>query len=357
MFSKTKPSALVFDWGNTLMKELAEFDDLNLPMVEWPRVEAVPGIESALASLKSKYRIFLGTNAQQSTADQVRQALKRVNLDDNFEKIFTFHETHARKPETAFFRAIERMTGEFRDQMVMIGDLYDWDISGAKLAGWKAVWYNPGNQPCPGCLPFHDIEINDMVQLPVALEQPLLPEIPTCLLWLQQNGASAHLMTHVQQVAAIAYALAVWLRAAGMDVNPILAHRGGLLHDLAKASKHEAGTDHGQAAGALLRQKGEPALAEIADHHMLFTLMDEARTPRTWEQKLVYYADKLVEKNELVTVDERLSGLQERYNIDSGILLSALTPRIKALEAEICAPLDLTPGLLHQRLFDTFSGR
>lgn len=355
MFSKTKPSALVFDWGNTLMKELAEFDELNISMVEWPRVEAVPGADTALASLMSKYRIFLGTNAQQSTADQVRQALKRVNLDTYFEKIFTFHETRARKPETAFFRAIERMTGEFRDQMVMIGDLYDWDISGAKLAGWKAVWYNPNDQPCPGCLPFHDIEIDDMTGLPAALEQPPLPEVTTCLVWLQQNGASAHLLNHVQQVAAIAYALAVWLRAAGEETNPILAHRGGLLHDLAKAAKYEEGMDHGQAAGVLLRQRGEPALAEIADHHMLFTLMDEARKPRTWEQKLVYYADKLVEKNELVTVDERLAGLQQRYNIDSGVLLSALTPRIKALEAEICAPLNAAPRDIHQRLFDAFS--
>jgi putative hydrolase of the HAD superfamily len=356
MFSKTKPSALVFDWGNTLMKELAEFNDLDVPMVEWPRVEAVPGIESALASLKANFRIFLGTNAQQSTALQVQQALKRVDLDSYFEKIFTFNETHARKPETLFFRAIERMTGEFRDQMVLIGDLYNWDVVGAKQAGWKAVWYNPRHEPCPGCLPFHDIEIDAMGQLPAALDEPLLPEVHSCLLWLQENGASAHLLTHVQQVAAIAYVLSEWLRAAGMNVNPILAHRGGLLHDLAKATHHQ-GMDHGQLAGVMLRQKDEPALADIADHHMLFTLLDEVRMPRTWEQKLVYYADKLVEKNELVSVDERLAGLQERYRIDSGIMFTELTPRIKALEAEICNPLSTTPGDLLQRLFTVFSGR
>jgi len=111
-----------------------------------------------------------------------------------------------------------------------------------------------------------------------------------------------------------------------MNVNPILAHRGGLLHDLAKATHHQ-GMDHGQLAGEMLRQKDEPALADIADHHMLFTLLDEVRMPRTWEQKLVYYADKLVEKNELVSVDERLAGLQERYRIDSVIMFTELTPR------------------------------
>ncbi len=273
MISKPKPYALVFDWGNTVMKELAEFNDLNIPMVEWPRVESVPGIDTALAKLKSKYRIFLGTNAQQSSALQIQQALNRLRLDSYFEKIFTFNETQARKPETAFFRSIERLTGEFRDQMVMIGDLYDWDITGAKIAGWKAVWYNSENKPCPGCMPIHDMEINDMQALPEVLNSPALPDVNTCLLWLQQNNAPAHLLAHVQLVAAIAYQLAVWLRAAGISVNPILAHRGGLLHDIAKAQKIE-GVDHGVSGGALLQAKGEPILADIVDHHMLFTLLD-----------------------------------------------------------------------------------
>jgi len=73
------------------------------------------------------------------------------------------------------------MTGEFRDQMVLIGDLYNWDVVGAKQAGWKAVWYNPRHEPCPGCLPFHDIEIDAMGQLPAALDEPLcLKFTPVC---------------------------------------------------------------------------------------------------------------------------------------------------------------------------------
>ncbi|MRR32060.1 HDIG domain-containing protein, partial [bacterium] len=272
-------------------------------------------------------------------------------LESYFEKIFTFNETHARKPETAFFRAIERMTGEFRDQMVMIGDLYDWDIAGAKIAGWKAVWYNAQNKPCPGCLPMHDMEINDMQTLPEVINSPALPGVTTCLLWLQQNNASAHLLAHVQLVAAIAYQIAVWLRATGIQVNPILAHRGGLLHDIAKAHKTKD-TDHGVTGGALLRAKGESILGDIADHHMLFTLLDEKRAPHTWEEKLVYYADKLVEKNEVVPVEQRLAGLQERYQIDSGILFDELTPRIKELEGEICTNIGSTPKLLLERIIE-----
>ncbi len=352
MISKPKPYALVFDWGNTVMKE---FDEYQGAMIDWPTVEAIPGIGPALEQLQTKYRLFLGTNAQNSNTEQIRLALQRVNIESYFESIFTFKETQARKPEIGFYRAIERRTGEFRDQMLMIGDLYDKDITGAKLAGWKAVWYNAENKPCPGCLPMHDMEISEMQALPEVLLSPALPEVTTCLLWLQQNNAPAHLLAHVQMVAAIAYQLAVWLRAAGISVNPILAHRGGLLHDIAKAHNSE-GVDHGESGGALLRAKGEPILADIADHHMLFTLLDEKRRPLTWEEKLVYYADKLVEKNEVVPIEQRLAGLQERYQIDSEILFSELTPRIKELEGEICTNVGSTPQSLLERIFEGLRG-
>ena len=143
-------------------------------------------------------------------------------------------------------------------------------------------------------------------------------------------------------MASVAYLLALQLRSAGVSVNPILAHRGGLLHDLAKGS-HVEGMDHGQAAAEMLRQRGEPALAAIADHHMLFTLLDENRQPRSWEEKLVYYADKLVEKGQLVSVEERLAALQERYAIDNALLTRRLMPRIKDLENEICSTIGANP--------------
>ena len=324
------------------MTEIDEFNHLDVPMVEWPRVEATAGIDAALSSLHAHHRFFIATNAGQSNAIQVNQALQRVGLDSYFEKIFTYNETHARKPDTAFFRAIERMTGEFRTGMVMVGDAYAADITGAKSAGWKAAWYNPQNIACPGAMPFHDIEIDWMAELPAMLGQPWLPEIPTCLLWLQQHNASSHLLIHVQLVASVAYLLALQLRSAGIGVNPILAHRGGLLHDLAKGS-HMENMDHGQAAAEILRKRGEPALAAIADHHMLFTLLDENRQPRSWEEKLVYYADKLVEKGQLVSVEERLAGLQERYAIDNSLLTRRLIPGIKDLEQEICSTIGADP--------------
>ncbi|MRR32041.1 HAD family hydrolase, partial [bacterium] len=175
-----KTEALVFDWGNTVMKEFAEFHGA---MVDWPRVEAMPGVVQALKELQPRFHLFLGSNAQNSGADQIKRALKRVNLEGFFEAIFTFNETKARKPEIGFYRAIEQLTACSSSHMVMIGDLYDKDICGAKQAGWKAVWYNPGCAPCTGCMPMHDIELYDMKALPAALKEPTYPGVETCLLW------------------------------------------------------------------------------------------------------------------------------------------------------------------------------
>jgi len=86
MNSKTPPASLVFDWGNTVMTEIDEFNHLDVPMVEWPRVEATAGIDAALSSLHAHHRIFIATNAGQSNAIQVNQALQRVGLDSYFER-------------------------------------------------------------------------------------------------------------------------------------------------------------------------------------------------------------------------------------------------------------------------------
>ncbi len=78
--------------------------------------------------------------------------------------------------------------------------------------------------------------------------------------------------------------------------------------------------DHGLAASLWLKDKGQEQLAEIASRHMIYGVLDEARRPNTWEEKLVYLADKLVEKNSIVSIDERIAGLKTRYAMEDGLL-------------------------------------
>jgi putative hydrolase of the HAD superfamily len=148
-------TTIVFDWGNTLMKELP-YDG---PMVDWPVVEAMPGASQAIQSLRSRYRLILASNAVNSNALQIESAMARVGLDGIMDSIFTFNELGSRKPQPAFFAGICEHLGTNPSQMLMVGDIWKVDVAGALQAGWNAAWYNPGSLACLGLLPIHQIEI------------------------------------------------------------------------------------------------------------------------------------------------------------------------------------------------------
>jgi putative hydrolase of the HAD superfamily len=343
-------TTLVIDWGDTLMRV---FPQSTGPMSTWPEVEALPGTAQALAELKDSHKLVVATNAVDSHSRQVRQALTRAGLDHFFSAVFTTHELGARKPALAFFRALQSLLHQEPRELVMVGDSYRDDILGAQLAGWTTVWFNPSKKASTGLLPLQDLEVTRWQDLPSALASPRLPGYSTCLTWLQEQEIPYNLLDHVQGVAAAAYQLAVWLRAAGQTVDPLLAHRGGLLHDLAKLKAGDRRISHGELAGLMLKDRGYPQLAEIAHRHMLFSLIEPDTQPQTWEEKLVYFADKLIERGCLASLEERITGLRQRYPQDSQ-QINAILPVLQVLEEEICAAAGFPPSELIQRLKASF---
>ena len=333
--------ALVFDWGDTLMKVFPEYDGA---MVDWPQVEATPGALQTLAALNGSYQLVVATNAVNSNAAQVLAALNRVGLGEYFSHVFTSKETGHNKPDPAYFLRISELINLPSSRLVMVGDDLYVDMVGARQAGWSTIWLNPASSACAGGLPLHNAEITSLTQLPQALNNLSLPDFQTCLGWLQEQGTSSLLLLHVQMVAACAYRLAERLRAAGEDVDPVLAHRGGLLHDLAKLSAKytQPSHNHGTYAAKLLRQKNQPALAEIAERHLLFSMLGDGPAPRTWEEKLVFFADKLVEGAHIVSIQNRLEALHQRYPADAATMQSCL-PLLLQMQAELCERLHLTP--------------
>jgi putative hydrolase of the HAD superfamily len=138
--------ALIFDWGDTVMKV---FPESSGPMAHWPSVEAVPGIERALSLAQPIYRVVLASNATDSGPGLVRDALERVGLERYFHEVVTAKELGASKPDLAFFMAILRKLTFAPEEVVMIGDKFEADISGAKRAGLWTIWYNPVGKKAP----------------------------------------------------------------------------------------------------------------------------------------------------------------------------------------------------------------
>ena len=326
---------LIFDWGDTVMRTFPQYAG---PMVGWPEVAAAPGATEALTELAGHYRLALATNARDSGSLAVRDALRRVRLDAVFDVVATSKEMGAAKPDPAFFRAVLARVGCAPDEAVMVGDSYDADVVGAKMAGLRAIWYNPAQAACPEPHPAYDAEISHLAGLPAVVAGLRLPDMPTCLAWLAEQSASEGLLRHVRLVAAIAFRLAELLRVAGEAVDPLLAHRGGLLHDLAKVSARGAGMLHDDLAGQLLRARGLPDLARIAERHPVWALTDPTERPETWEEKLVCYADRLADGGRLVGVEERLAGLVRRRP-ELAIESAADRRAALALESEISTRL------------------
>lgn len=130
---------LLFDWGDTLMKDDPTAEG---PMALWSHVEAVHGALEVLTSLKPEWRLALATNAVASNEDKIRAALKRVNLDQLIEMIFCFQSIGYKKPSPQFFACVLKDLGVTADQVIMVGDNFDIDVAGANGMGIRAIWLN-----------------------------------------------------------------------------------------------------------------------------------------------------------------------------------------------------------------------
>ncbi|MBW6474768.1 MAG: HAD hydrolase-like protein [Anaerolineaceae bacterium] len=339
--NERKITTLVFDWGNTIMADDGQFSG---KMMDWPSVQAIEGAYDTLKLLSAEYQLVLASNAEDSTPRDIFNALEQVNLDPFFHLIFTCKELSAKKPDLLFYQTLVEKINHPVEKVVMIGDDYLKDIVGSKLAGWRAIWFNPSGQTSNGHLPLQDMEVRNLTDIPEVLSHPFLPDVQTCLGWYMELGATHTLLSHVQNVAAIAYQISLWLEQPGMFISPLLAHRGGLTHDLSKL-QDQSKNNHAVLAAEFLESKKQLKLAEIARRHLIGDLVTDETRPQTWEEKIVNYADKLSEGNTIVSIDERLEALQLRYP-DFALKIKKNTPFVKALEDEIVTALGTTPAKL-----------
>ncbi len=168
---KFEIKALLFDWGDTVMKVLPEYAG---PMVSWSEVTAVEGIKEILPFLKEKYQIVLVSNAVDSDKNQVRQALERVGIAEYFSEIFTPQELKARKPSPKFYLNILKQIDIESENAIMIGDDYEKDIIAAKQVGLWTIWYNPGKQEFnKKGYPYHDAEVNHLRELRFIIQETM----------------------------------------------------------------------------------------------------------------------------------------------------------------------------------------
>jgi FMN phosphatase YigB (HAD superfamily) len=152
--------ALIFDWGDTIMRDFPEKDG---PMYTWDHVEWIPGAEEALKQLYDKFIMVIATNAGQSDTKAMKKALQRIGAERYFTYFFSSKDLKFEKPDVRFFQSISEQIGVLPENCAMIGNLYEKDIIGAKKCGMFTVLFD--EEQVKGNFPLADKVIADMEEL------------------------------------------------------------------------------------------------------------------------------------------------------------------------------------------------
>jgi uncharacterized protein len=160
-----------------------------------------------------------------------------------------------------------------------------------------------------------------------------IPGREECLKILLEEGVNSNVLRHVLKVEEVARDIAGRVESKGYDVDEELVTAGALLHDVGRSVTHDV--SHGVVGGRIVRRRNlDERLARIVERHVGGGISREeavelklgslSLVPETLEEKIVCYADKLVDGDRRVEFSETLKYFKEK--------LGAEHPAIKRLE-------------------------
>ena len=155
-------------------------------------------------------------------------------------------------------------------------------------------------------------EITTQTDIPMDPETRI-PDNAECYQLIHRYDMLPNIVEHSEQVARVALAVTDDLiDPAGVDRE--LIHAASLLHDITKTRSLTTKERHDITGAELLRELGLDTIAYIVEQHVYFT--DFKPEGAIEEREIVYYADKRVMHNVIVTVDQRVADLVKRYGIN-----------------------------------------
>lgn len=169
-----------------------------------------------------------------------------------------------------------------------------------------------------------------------------LPSREQALKFLRQSGCSRNVIRHCKAVAELAVEIAKACRKNGVEVDLELVEIGALLHDIGRAKTHSV---HHAVVGAEIAKSlglSEPLISIIKRHVGGGITAKEAKKlewpnsiyiPQTIEEKIVSYADKLIEGSRRVPIERTIE------NFSRELPPSAIT-RIRRLHREMLVLMD-----------------
>lgn len=143
-------------------------------------------------------------------------------------------------------------------------------------------------------------------------ERNRIPTQAECQELMATYAMLPNIVLHSFQVMRVALAITDNL-IDSVPINRDAVIAGALLHDITKTRSLKTKERHAASGGTLLRDLGFPRIAEIVEQHVV--IKDSNPAERVQEKEIVYYADKRVMHDKIVTIEERVQDLLIRYGI------------------------------------------
>lgn len=175
----------------------------------------------------------------------------------------------------------------------------------------------------------------------------MIPSIETCFHLMDKYGMLGNIKAHSVVVAKIARLIARGLRDAGFDISVKKTTAGALIHDIGKTASLKSGHDHSEIGKQICVQNDFFELADIVGQHV--RLKDYNLSDDYSEKEIVYYADKRVNHDRIVDLEERLDYILKRYGRNRESISRAIKENFELctkVEKKLFSKLNFSPESL-----------
>lgn len=139
-----------------------------------------------------------------------------------------------------------------------------------------------------------------------------------------------HIRRHSEVVCAVALLITDWLEEAGYEFNRRAVEMGALLHDIAKTQCLGSSRRHDVEGAEIMLELGYKEMAWLVRNHVSLPEghpLDEAM--------IVNYADKRVNHDQVVNLNQRFAYIASRYGLEDPERLERIElGRRRAMEVE-----------------------
>ena len=150
----------------------------------------------------------------------------------------------------------------------------------------------------------------------------MIPSVQECFHLMDKYAMLENIRAHTVVVGQIAFLIARDLHRGGVDVSVKKATVAALLHDIGKTPALKSGENHAETGMRICLENNLDEIAPIVREHV--RLKNYKLEGIYCEKEIVYYSDKRVNHDKIVSLNERMDYIIDRYAFGKEDLCEAI---------------------------------